>query len=90
MVPSLEQALKQSGSDEVMVIGGGMVYREALPKADKLYVTRIHHRFEADVFFPKIDERHWRLESEVHHPRDEKNRYDYSFETHIRTDDDLQ
>lgn len=56
-VDSLEAALETAGGldDEVFVIGGGQVYEQALPLADRIYLTRVHKSFpEADVFFPEV------------------------------------
>lgn len=57
VVYSLEDALEKAqsapGGEEVFVIGGGMVYREALPFADRLYLTLVRGNFSGDVFFPK-------------------------------------
>ena len=52
----LGERLKANGEgDEIFVIGGGMVYRQMMPRADKLYITHIHHSWEdADTFFPEI------------------------------------
>jgi dihydrofolate reductase len=60
IVHSLEEALeagKKTGSDEIFVIGGGSIYKQFLPKADKLYITKVHRDFEADVFFPPYEDR---------------------------------
>ena len=66
--------------EEVFVIGGGMVYRQMMPLADKLYITHIHHRWEdADTFFPEIKESEWQLLSAERHEADENNPYDYTF-----------
>ena len=66
--------------EEAFIIGGGMVYRQFMPLADKLYITHIHHRFEgADTFFPVIDEGVWKAVSVERHEADEKNPYAYSF-----------
>ncbi|MBO5844814.1 MAG: dihydrofolate reductase [Bacteroidales bacterium] len=51
----------QSESDEVFCIGGASLYKALLPKADKLYITRVYKDFEADVFFPEIDENIWEV-----------------------------
>ena len=67
-------------SEEAFVIGGGMVYRQMMPLADKLYITHIHHSWEdADTFFPEIKESEWKLLNAEHHFADEKNPYDYTF-----------
>lgn len=80
--PTLDEALKLAGTDddEVFIIGGGKVYNEAFDRADKLYVTRIHHGFEgADTFFPAISDSDWRIISQVDCEADDKNKYAYSF-----------
>lgn len=70
---------------EVFVIGGGEIYAQAIPLADRLYVTEVHHDFpDGDVYFPAIDKNIWREASRVHGPRDEKNIYDYEFVTYVR------
>jgi dihydrofolate reductase len=66
---------------ELMIIGGGEVYKTLLPKADKIYITRVHAVFEdADAFFPSIDENKWKLISNQDFFKDEKHTYDYSFQ----------
>lgn len=59
LVHSLEEAIEKarsaSGSDEIFVIGGGMVYRTALPYADRLYLTLIRGSFSGDAFFPEYE-----------------------------------
>ena len=49
--------------EECFVIGGGSVYRQFLPLADRLYITKVHKTFDADTFFPEIDEKEWELTS---------------------------
>lgn len=85
VVHSLEQALKlTSGQEEVFVIGGGEIYELALPYADKIELTRVHHSFEADAFFPKLKEEEWELLSELKHDIDEKHAYSFTFQTFVR------
>ena len=75
-----ELCAKAQGEEEAFVIGGGMVYRQMMPLADKLYITHIHHSWEdADTFFPEIKESEWKLLSAERHPADDKNPYDYTF-----------
>lgn len=67
--------------DELMVIGGGHLYAELLPRADRLYLTRIDLVVEGDTRFPAFSDAEWvRVESESHQP-DEKNPHPYCFET---------
>ena len=80
-VYSLDEAVQAIQSDEeAFVIGGGMVYRQMMPRADKLYITHIHHSWEdADTFFPEIKAGEWQLLSAERHSADENNPYDYTF-----------
>jgi dihydrofolate reductase len=72
-------------NEEAFVIGGGMVYRQMMPLADKLYITHIHHSWEdADTFFPEIKADEWKQISAERHPADEKNPYDYTFAEYVR------
>jgi dihydrofolate reductase len=64
---------------EVFIIGGGQIFKEMLPKADKVYLTRVHQTIEGDVFFPELD-KHWKMEWNEDHFADEKHQYDYSFQ----------
>src|SRR3954462_4657782 len=51
---------KQNDYKEIMVIGGGEIYKQLLPKASKVYLTRVHASFpEADAFFPSLDQSKW-------------------------------
>ena len=58
---SLEEALQIcEGQDEVFVIGGAEIYKQALPLADRIYLTHIDQDFEGDAFFPKLDPAAWK------------------------------
>lgn len=75
-----ELCAKVQGEEEAFVIGGGMVYRQMMERADKLYITHIHHSWEdADTFFPEIDAKVWKQLSAERHEADDKNPYDYTF-----------
>ncbi|MDL5382914.1 type 3 dihydrofolate reductase [Aeromonas hydrophila] len=84
VIDSVEAALALlAGSDvaELMVIGGGHLYGQLLPRADRLYLTRIDLAVEGDTRFPAFDEGDWScIECEPHQP-DEKNPHSYCFET---------
>lgn len=82
---SLSDALAMTaGEQEVFIIGGGEVYRQTLPLADKLYITHIHHRWpEADTRFPAIDPAEWELISEERHDADDRHPYPYTFAEYI-------
>ena len=53
--------------EEVFVIGGGEIYRQAMPLADRFYLTRIDAAYDGDTFFPEWNEADWRLVSREHH-----------------------
>ena len=79
-----ELCAKVSPEEEAFVIGGGMVYRQMMSRADKLYITHIHHSWEdADTFFPEIKESEWKLISAQRHEADDKNPYDYTFAEYL-------
>ncbi|MCZ8230451.1 dihydrofolate reductase [Flavobacterium sp.] len=81
VVDSIEKAIEAcSTTDNIYVIGGGEIYNLAMPYADLLDITRVHHEFEADTFFPEIDPKKWQLSESEKHLKDEKHLYDYSFE----------
>ncbi len=71
--------------NEIFIIGGGQVYEQMLPHADRLYVTRIHHTFpDADTLFPAMDMNSWQLVSRETFSADDNNPYDFSFEEYLR------
>jgi dihydrofolate reductase len=85
VVNSLEQAIEQSAGDpQPFVIGGGEIYKMAMKLADKIELTRVHGTFEADTFFPEIDENQWKLISEEFHEKDEKHDYAFTYLTYVR------
>ncbi len=71
-------------NDTLFIIGGGEIYSQSIHLADQLDITRVHHSFEADVYFPEIDPEIWELTSEEFNPKDEKHLYDYTFQTFVR------
>jgi dihydrofolate reductase len=84
MAYSIEEALRLCGPDEeCFVIGGGMVYRQFMPMADKLYITWVHKEFDADTFYPEIDPETWQ-ETERMEGKDEGPGFSYSFVTYVR------
>jgi len=85
-VTSLDAAIAAAGPvPELMVIGGGEVYRLAWSRADRVYLTRIQADVEgADTFFPKLEPERWREVSREDHRADARNPYDYSFITYER------
>jgi dihydrofolate reductase len=71
VVASLDAALARAGDvAEAMVIGGGEIYTQALPRAGRLYLTEIHAEAEGDVHFPAIDRALWRETARDDRPAD--------------------
>lgn len=79
MAYSIDDVLKICNEEESFIIGGGSVYRQFLPIANKLYLTKIHHKFEADTYFSDINFDQWETISESDIFTDEKSGIKYSF-----------
>ncbi|MDF2628200.1 MAG: dihydrofolate reductase [Symbiobacteriaceae bacterium] len=82
IIHSIDEVLRDERP--IFVIGGAEVYRQFLPHAHTLHVTRIHADFEGDTFFPEYDESQWELTSSTFREKDEKNPYDCTFEVYVR------
>jgi dihydrofolate reductase len=71
--------------EEIVFIGGGHIYNEALPFCNKLYITHIKNTFkEADAYFPKVNLRKYKVIESLYWPCDEKNQYDWQFCIYIK------
>lgn len=81
---SLEEGIariEQEGTEEGFVIGGGNIYKQAMPLLNKLYITQVHTMLDnADTFFPEVDKEKWQLTWEEHHDKDERHAYDFTFQ----------
>jgi dihydrofolate reductase len=77
---SIEEAV-ELGKDEpeLMICGGGSVYKQFLSLSQRLYLTQVHANPEGDAFFPEINLEEWKEVSREDYKADEKNQYDYSF-----------
>jgi dihydrofolate reductase len=75
------QKAKETNCNEIFVIGGGEIYKQAMEIADKIYMTRVHATLDGDTFFPVIDETKWQLNQNQDFAADEKHKYAYSFQT---------
>lgn len=85
VVDSIEKALEICPEDDDnYIIGGGEIYNLALPFTDIIELTKVHHTFEADTFFPKINKDEWLLVESEENFKDDKHLYDYTYETYIR------
>lgn len=75
-----DAALALAGdATEVMVIGGASFYTQMLPRAQRLYLTRIHTRVRGDAWFPEFDPAQWQEILREDHPADAANPYPYTF-----------
>ncbi|KGT88487.1 dihydrofolate reductase [Erwinia typographi] len=80
-VSSIDEALKAAGDvEEVMVIGGGRIYEQLLPRADRLYLTHIDAEVVGDTTFPDFEPEEWRSSFSEFHDADDKNTHSYCFE----------
>ena len=85
VVHSLEAALELCSEEkEVFIIGGGQIYKQALPITDKIELTRVHGSFDADAFFPEINPSNWKLIASEKHLKDEKHAYDFTYLTYLK------
>jgi len=85
VVNSVESALqiaKKNGDSEPFIIGGGEIYKLALEAdlVDKIYLTKIHHTYEGDTFFPELAGE-WKKIAIIDCKSDKKHAHDYSFLT---------
>ncbi len=80
VVNSLGEAIAAAKEDDnPYILGGAEIYKQAMDIADKLDLTLVHHKFDADAFFPEIDKNIWEEISRDDFSKDEKNQFDYSF-----------
>jgi len=83
VVKNLDDAIfvaRQMDVKELMVIGGGEIYKMAMPKAGRIHLTRVEADVEGDASFPEIDPLLWKIVSRTDHAADEKHAYAYSFQ----------
>jgi len=73
-----------SADDEVMLIGGASLYQQTLALASCMYITRIHHRFSGDTWFPEFSARSWNIEEKQDFAANESNPYPFSFVKYVR------
>ena len=90
VVHNLEDAFDAGADyDEVFVIGGGEIFRQALAMnvVDRMYITEVHQCFDGDVFFPEIDAAKWSRKVLSEHPKDERHGYAFTFTLYTRKDE---
>ena len=82
---SLEEAIRMAGEDEeIFVMGGAQIYREALSVVDRMYITVVERDYEGDTSFPEIDFSQWELVNVVRHERGEEYESPFEFRTYDR------
>lgn len=76
---ALQQPEYQQAEPEIMIIGGAQVYQQALPLAQRLYLTYVQTKIDGDAWFPEFDNEDWQISYSQQLKRDEKNEYDCEF-----------
>jgi dihydrofolate reductase len=79
---SLSEALeiaRAGGEDEVFIGGGAAVYAQALPMANRLFLTEVHAEVEGDTFFPTYDPQAWQEELALPYPADAEQEFDFTY-----------
>ena len=76
---AIEMAKEASGNEEIFIIGGGNIYKQAIDITDKIYLTEVKANIEGDTFFPKLNNEDWKEISRISYTKDEKNDYDFDF-----------
>lgn len=86
IVNSLEEALELvKEDDQPFCVGGAQIYKLALPHAQRLEITHIHHSFEGgDAYFPEINSEEWKVVNEEYHPKDENHAQDFTITRYER------
>lgn len=85
VVHSIEEVLEMSKSRDVYIIGGGEIYNQFLPYADKMILTHVHVvNFSGRVFFPDFDVKEWKIDSIQKHEEDDEHEHSFSFVSYSR------
>ncbi len=82
LVTNLKEAIANADSEEVFIVGGANIYAQSMHLTHKLYITRVHHDFEGDTFFPAIDPNIWLETGREDHFIDDNHAYNFSFITY--------
>ena len=83
VVNSIEEAVENiKNDDQPYIIGGGEIYKQALPYASVIELTRVHGVFDGDTYFPEIDLDQWKETKREFISKDENHAYDFSFITY--------
>ena len=85
MAYSIDEAVQLCHTDEEnFIIGGGSIYKQFMPIADTLYITWVYNDFEADTFYPVIDETEWKVVEQSERMHDDASGLDFAFFTYKR------
>ena len=85
IVHTIEAALEGcSDHDELMLIGGATLYEQTLDQVSSMYITRIHHGFSGDTWFPEFDVSNWKIAEQQDFDADADNPFSYSFVKYVR------
>jgi len=87
VVDSIESAIQvasETCEGEIFIIGGAQIYAQSIALADKIYLTRVHHPFEGDAFFPDVDLRKYKLQSSLYVQQDVKHAYSFTFYVYLK------
>lgn len=82
VVGSIEEGLTVAAStdtEEVFIIGGGVIYKEIMPQTDRIYLTKVHATPEADTYFEITNPENWTEVLREFHPADDKHQYAFEF-----------
>ena len=85
MAYSIEESIElMDANQENFIMGGASIYKQFMPLAQKLYITRVHQDFEADVFFPQIDESVWKLSEKIDMEPEKEGGFSFTYEVYVR------
>ena len=82
IVDSIDKAIqkaKETGDEEIFIIGGAEIFKQCMHLTDRIYLTKIYHDFEGDVFFPELSDKEWKETQRVKGITDDKNKYEHDF-----------
>jgi len=78
---SIDDVMKYCRDErEIYIIGGANLYKQTLPLAEKILLTRVHTVINGDAYFPELSEEEWRLSHQEYHAKDDRHAYDFTFE----------
>nr|AIA13018.1 Dihydrofolate reductase [uncultured bacterium] len=85
LAEAIRTAEKHEGNDEIFIIGGSHIFEQALPLANRIYLTEVDTELQGDAYFPELDQIRWKAEDEGAFDADEDNQYAGKFVRYTRT-----